>query len=56
MELLDEEEAEQAKLSRLDAESLPLELTPLKVNMQPKNHLFELENHLNQTIIFQVPC
>ena len=30
-------------------------VTPWKINMEPKNHLFEKENHLNQTsmIMFQ---
>ena len=31
------------------------EVTPLKVNMEPKNHLFETENHLPNHH-FQVPC
>ena len=26
--------------------------TPWKINMEPENHLFEKENHLNQTSIF----
>jgi len=27
--------------------------TPQKINMEPKNHTIEKENHLNQTIIFR---
>ena len=28
--------------------------TPWKINVEPENHLFELESHLNQTFIFWV--
>ena len=27
--------------------------TPLKINMEPKNHPIEKENHLNQTSMFE---
>ena len=30
------------------------DVTPRKINMEPKNHPIENENHLNQTIISQV--
>ena len=32
-----------------------LAVHPLKINMEPKNHPFEKETHLNQTSILGVP-